>query len=87
MSGLRDTRYGHGTERLLRRNRLGALLSPSYTCRHGKRLVPRAWNVYTGCGFSCGTTQPERWWHRLGWRLSQGRYDPFGRSAKGMRPW
>ena len=25
-------------------------------------------------------------WHRLGWRVTNGHYDPFGRSASNQRP-
>jgi hypothetical protein len=82
-----DRSEARSAARIRRRHRLGALLSPSYTCRHGKRLLPVAFNVYRGCGFNCGTTEPERWWHKLGWKLSAGRFDPFGRSAQGRRPW
>lgn len=81
-------------ERLRRRLRvrrpvgatLTRLLLP-FTCNHGVKCRARGRNVYLPCGRGCGVFEPERWWHRLGWRLSQGRYDPFGRSAKGLKPW
>lgn len=59
------------------------LLLPRPTCRHGIQLRARAWNVYWPCKKGCGTVEPERLYHRWGYRLTRGHYDPFGRDAGG----
>jgi hypothetical protein len=76
-----------GAIRRLRRTRpigraLTRLVLP-FTCDHGVKCRPRGWNVYWPCGRGCGVFEPERCWHRFGWWLTRGHYDPFGRSM----PW
>ena len=81
---------------LYRGGALGAfssrLLSPSTPCYPSvsdpdcHRAFPIGWNLYR-CRTCAARIEPERWWHRLGWKLTRGSYDPFGRSSQNRRPW